>query len=206
MDNYFSCDKFRDSQSVKCQIDLRVWLDTLGFFFVLEGSWGQPQGPNFPSPWATMLDLRLDCSTAALTTSQKVLPNWKLVELKMLDFSDRTSVNSINHFFWDLLVRVFSGYSPSRNIILSVGSKYMECLNLCSYLHIFIFLGGRGEMISISQQLLHVGKKKMLYHGDVKKNLTGWYAQPLMLLVLILLVLVLLVLVNFVLVLLLLMG
>ena len=36
-----------------------------------------------------MLALRLDCSTAALTTHQKVLPIWKLVELKMLDFSDR---------------------------------------------------------------------------------------------------------------------
>ena len=34
--------------------------------------------------------LRLDCSTAALTTPQKVLPIWKLVEHKMLDFSDRT--------------------------------------------------------------------------------------------------------------------
>ena len=58
--------------------------------FGLEGSWGQPQGPNFPSPWAIMLALRLDCSTVALTTPQKVLPIWKLVELKMLDFSDRT--------------------------------------------------------------------------------------------------------------------
>ena len=57
---------------------------------VLEGSWGQPQGPNFPSPWATMLALRLDCSTAALTTPQTVLSIWKLVELKRLDFSDRT--------------------------------------------------------------------------------------------------------------------
>ena len=37
-----------------------------------------------------MLALRLDCSTAALTTPQKVLPIWKLVELKMIDFSDRT--------------------------------------------------------------------------------------------------------------------
>ena len=48
------------------------------FVFGLEGSWGQPQGPNFPSPGATMLALRLDCSTAALTTPQKVLPseNW----------------------------------------------------------------------------------------------------------------------------------
>ena len=59
-------------------------------FFGLEGSWGQPQGPNFPSPRATMLALRLDCFTAALTTPQKFLPSWKLVELQMLDFSDRT--------------------------------------------------------------------------------------------------------------------
>ena len=44
------------------------------FFFGLEGFWGQPQGPNFPSPWATMLASRLDCSTAALTNPQKVLP------------------------------------------------------------------------------------------------------------------------------------
>ena len=50
------------------------------FFFGLGGSWVQPQGPNFPFPWATMLALRRDCSTAALTTPQKVLPI----------FSDRT--------------------------------------------------------------------------------------------------------------------
>ena len=43
-------------------------------FFGLEGFWGQPQGLNFPSPWATMLALRPDCSPAALTTPQKVLP------------------------------------------------------------------------------------------------------------------------------------
>ena len=58
-------------------------------FFGLEGYWGQPQGPNFPSPRATMLALHLDCSTAALTTPQKVLSILRLVELKMLDFRDR---------------------------------------------------------------------------------------------------------------------
>ena len=47
--------------------------DFQAFFMGLEGSWGQPQGPNFPSPGATMLALRLDCSTAAFTTPQKVL-------------------------------------------------------------------------------------------------------------------------------------
>ena len=40
---------------------------------------------------ASMFALRLDCSIAALTTPQKVLPIWLLVELKMLDFSDPTS-------------------------------------------------------------------------------------------------------------------
>ena len=64
----------------------------LRIFFVCVslGFWGQPQGPNFPSPWATILASRLDCSTAALTTPQKVSSNWELVELKMLDFSDHT--------------------------------------------------------------------------------------------------------------------
>ena len=37
-----------------------------------------------------MLALRLDCSTAALITPQTVLSIWKLVGLKVLDFSDRT--------------------------------------------------------------------------------------------------------------------
>ena len=58
--------------------------------FGLEGFWGQPQGPNFPFPCATKLASRVDCSTAALTTPQKVLSICKLVELKMLDFSYRT--------------------------------------------------------------------------------------------------------------------
>ena len=34
--------------------------------------------------------LRLDCSTAALQTPQEVLSIQKLVELKILDFKDRT--------------------------------------------------------------------------------------------------------------------
>ena len=50
----------------------------------------QPQWPNFPSPWATMLALCLDCSTVALPTPQKALVISKPVELKMIDFSDRT--------------------------------------------------------------------------------------------------------------------
>ena len=48
-------------------------LDWILFFFGLEGFWGQPQEPNLPSPRATMLALRLYCSTAALTSSQKVV-------------------------------------------------------------------------------------------------------------------------------------
>ena len=72
-----------------CNIDVHPQFSPDNFL-VLEGSWGQPQGGNFLSPWATMLALRRDCSTAALTAPQKVLPIWKLVELKMLDFSDCT--------------------------------------------------------------------------------------------------------------------
>ena len=45
----------------------------VGYFFGLEGYWGQPQGPNLPSPEATMLVLRLHCSSAAITTPQKAL-------------------------------------------------------------------------------------------------------------------------------------
>ena len=48
----------------------------LGPIFGLEGFLGQLQGANFTSRWATMLVLRLDCSTASLPTPQKALPNW----------------------------------------------------------------------------------------------------------------------------------
>ena len=44
-----------------------------------------------------MLALRLDCSTAALTTPHKVLFIWKLVELKMLDFRDRMRAGTYFH-------------------------------------------------------------------------------------------------------------
>ena len=37
-----------------------------------------------------MLAFRLDCSTAALATPKKVLSILKLVELKILDFSNQT--------------------------------------------------------------------------------------------------------------------
>ena len=74
---------------------LHLWEATDAIFFGLEGFWGQPLGPNFPSPRATMLALRLDCSTP-----QKVLPIWKLVELKMLDFSDRMAIDAIKCKKW----------------------------------------------------------------------------------------------------------
>ena len=73
------------------------WQKRSSLFFWFGGILGfQPQGPNFRSPLATMLALRLDCSTAELTTPQTVLPLWKLVELKMLDFSD---IHSLLHSF-----------------------------------------------------------------------------------------------------------
>ena len=89
----------------------------------LKGFWGQPLGPNFPSPWATMLALRLDCSTAALTTPQKVLPFWKLVELKMLDFSGRTRtgisiLTSAADYY--ILYILYNIYFKTRNVCQSV--------------------------------------------------------------------------------------
>ena len=60
------------------------------FFFGLERFFGPLQGPNFPFLQATMLALSLDCFTTALTTPQKVLSVWRLVELKMLVFSECT--------------------------------------------------------------------------------------------------------------------
>ena len=89
-----SCYSIRDSMENYIQIGILLMRYTQlcatgGFFFWFGGILGQPQGTNFPSPWATMLALRLDCSTVALNTPQKVLPFWKLVELNMLDFSDR---------------------------------------------------------------------------------------------------------------------
>ena len=62
------------------------------FILVLEGFWGHPQGPNFPplpeQPyWLYPLNA---LHTPTLTTPPKVLSNWKVVELKMLDFSDCT--------------------------------------------------------------------------------------------------------------------
>ena len=57
----------------------------------------------------------LDCSTAALTTSQKVLPVWKLVELKMLDFSNlmRTGI-SILTLAADMELEGITQYSNAR--------------------------------------------------------------------------------------------
>ena len=69
-----------------------------------------------------MLALRLDCSTAALTTHQKVLPIWKLVELKVLDVSDRTRtgisiLTSAADYLCPCLTKIikFRGYISREN-------------------------------------------------------------------------------------------
>ena len=66
-------------------------MEGIGFFLVVFLGGGIPglaSGPNFPSPRVTILALRLDCSTAALT--QKVFSDCKLFVPKMLGFSDPT--------------------------------------------------------------------------------------------------------------------
>ena len=62
---------------------------------------------NFLSPRRTVLVLRFDCSKAELTNRQRDLSIWKLVELKMLDFSDckRTGI-SILTWTTDKLVSI----------------------------------------------------------------------------------------------------
>ena len=68
----------------------------LSFCFWLERILGSASQLNFPSPWATLFALRLDFFTAALTLSKKVLRNGKVVELKMLDYSDRMTTGISN--------------------------------------------------------------------------------------------------------------
>ena len=95
----------------------------------LKGFWWQlPQGPYFPYHWAPMLALCLDWSTAALPTPQKVLSNWKLFKLKILDFSYRKRtgisiltptadiyedllpeiITNLRQEFWKIVITLFS--------------------------------------------------------------------------------------------------
>ena len=60
------------------------------FFLWFGGILGSASRAEFTVSLSNHLAIYLDCSTAALTTHQKVVPIWKLVELKMIDFSDRT--------------------------------------------------------------------------------------------------------------------
>ena len=91
--------------------------------------WGGPQGPNFLSPRATMLALRLDCSTAALITPQKVLSIRRLVELKMLDFSDclRNGISILtsaaDHGFWHFLIFFFK---KGKSWILTLPNFFLK--------------------------------------------------------------------------------
>ena len=63
-------------------------------FFVCVGKFlGPALCPNYPCPSATLSALHLHFSTLALRTPQKVLSNWKLAELKTLNFSDGTRVS-----------------------------------------------------------------------------------------------------------------
>ena len=60
----------------------------LVLFFGFGGILGWAFGSNFPSPWATMLALRLDCSSATHTNPKKFHPseNWSISRC----FGDRT--------------------------------------------------------------------------------------------------------------------
>ena len=99
--------KWRNEQSNFISNSMDYLLPEAGFFGIILGLFsnflfnsylkytlwfggilGSASSANFPSPWPAMLALHHDCSTASFPTLQKVLSNWKLVELKMLVFSD----------------------------------------------------------------------------------------------------------------------
>ena len=102
------------------------------FFFGLEGFWGQPPRRNFPSPRALMLALLLDCFTPALTTPQKVLSIWRLVELKMLDFSDptRTGISILtsaaDSWWWYLSGLFLSCQTAAFGISMGPGDRAVK--------------------------------------------------------------------------------
>ena len=55
----------------------------------------------------SMLTTHLDCSSAALATPQKFLSNWKLVQLRMLDFRDRRRVGISR---WQLAIQLWARF------------------------------------------------------------------------------------------------
>ena len=65
---------------------------------------------------------RLDCSTSALTTPQKSLPIWKLVELKVLDLCDhrRTGISILTSAA-DLFVHPLFRPIPAFHFLETVG-------------------------------------------------------------------------------------
>ena len=72
---------------------------------------------QFPSPWATMMALRHDCYRASLTTPQEVWSIWKLVELKMLDFSNHTRFPSWHRPLTILCVLLWSYLVLSQQLL-----------------------------------------------------------------------------------------
>ena len=96
------------------------WFLTM-LFFGLEGPWGQPEGPHFPfSP-----SNHVGFTPRLLTTPQKVLSLGRQVELKMLDFSDRTRTGiSILTSDADLLFPFITVTKTTRK---SSNSKNFNC-------------------------------------------------------------------------------
>ena len=105
-----------------------------------------------------MLALSLDCSTAALTTPQKVLPLWKLVELKMLDFMDRArtgiSILTATYSYYLEYTKYFYLFSIPTKI--SVGN-YPTLESTC---HFFHEVSANLQPMSLQIAALDVGQLK----------------------------------------------
>ena len=121
--------KLDSSNSSLTVIPILSWTDDL-FLVLLWRDLGSAPGPSFPCPWVSMLAFRLECSTTVIPTSKKVLSNWKLVELYMLDFSGRTRTSiSILKSAAEDKTRVLTPENPRSRISSCVPEQpcWLDC-------------------------------------------------------------------------------
>ena len=141
---------------INCQ---RLMLFITAFvFFVLEGFCCQPPQPNIPCPWATILALYLNSSSAALTIFQKVLSNWKLLTLKVVDFSDctrtgftlLTSAAVVQH--WIVCTACGCGL---HNVFRT---QSLDICNTGLYVWVLLFYSAENDMLDFHTKSIHWAK------------------------------------------------
>ena len=129
---------------------------------------------------ASMLTLRLDCSSAALNQPQKLLSHWKLVEIEMLDFSGRARTGifiSISVTMMIDLWETLTEMSPSLDIsgpwgksLAGLGEWWPSLLGTAQYAR-RVHPGRSGRLISILGHEMSL--KKSFLSGD--QHLFKWW-------------------------------